>query len=64
VELEEASESSLGANLGVARPTGGEGRFTSAWGVTEDFQLDARAARRLTDEGPDLLVGLGLAARF
>ena len=34
VELEEASESSLGANLGVARPTGGEGRFTSAWGVT------------------------------
>jgi hypothetical protein len=35
-----------------------------AWGVTEDLQLDLRMARRLTDVGPDLLVGAGLAARF
>jgi hypothetical protein len=96
---------SLGANLGAARPTGGEGRFTSAWasgvlgvdlghdvgaffelygfnrleadgaasltlqtglawGVTENLQLDARVARRLTDAGPDLLAGAGLAGRF
>jgi hypothetical protein len=96
---------SLGANLGVARPTGGAERFTSAWasgvlgielghevavfvelygfnrlrpdgptsvtfqtgltwGITDDLQIDARVARRLTNEGPDLLAGAGLAARF
>jgi hypothetical protein len=32
--------------------------------VNPDFQLDVRAARRLTDEGPDLLVGIGAAWRY
>ena len=32
--------------------------------INKDLQLDLRAARRLTDEGPDLLVGIGASARF
>jgi hypothetical protein len=32
--------------------------------VNPDFQLDLRAARRLSSEGPDLLVGIGASARF
>ena len=32
--------------------------------VNTDFQLDLRAARRLTDDGPDLLVGVGLSWRL
>jgi hypothetical protein len=99
------SHLSLGANLGVARPTGGPERFTSAWvsgvlgvdlgrevgafvelygfnrlepggsasvtlqtgltwGVAQDLQLDTRVARRLTEDGPNLLAGAGLAVRF
>lgn len=32
--------------------------------VTDDLQLDARVARRLTGEGPDLLLGCGVSWRF
>lgn len=32
--------------------------------VNPDFQLDIRLARRLSSEGPDLLIGLGASARF
>lgn len=32
--------------------------------VSNDFQLDARFARRVTGEGPDALIGIGAAWRF
>jgi len=32
--------------------------------VNPDFQLDVRLARRLSSEGPDLLIGLGASVRF
>lgn len=32
--------------------------------VSSDFQLDARIARRVTAEGPDVLIGIGGAWRF
>jgi hypothetical protein len=32
--------------------------------VNPDFQLDVRLARRLSSEGPDLVIGLGASARF
>lgn len=32
--------------------------------INPDLQLDIRAARRLSSEGPDLLIGLGASARF
>lgn len=34
------------------------------WSVSENLQLDLRLARRLTDEGPDRLAGVGLAYRM
>jgi hypothetical protein len=34
-----------------------------AYLLSPDLQLDARAARRLTDEGPDLLLGVGVSWR-
>jgi hypothetical protein len=32
--------------------------------VSDDLQLDLRAARRLTDSGPDILLGAGLSMRW
>jgi len=32
--------------------------------INPDLQLDVRAARRLSSEGPDLLLGLGASVRF
>ena len=32
--------------------------------LSDDLQLDALVARRLTDEGPDFLVGFGVSTRF
>ncbi len=32
--------------------------------INPDLQLDIRAARRLSSEGPDLLIGLGASVRF
>lgn len=32
--------------------------------INPDFQLDLRAARRLSSEGADILIGLGASARF
>lgn len=32
--------------------------------INPDFQLDARAARRLSSEGADILIGIGASARF
>jgi hypothetical protein len=32
--------------------------------LSPNFQLDVRVARRLTDDGPDLLVGAGVSWRY
>jgi hypothetical protein len=100
-----SASSSLGTNLGYARPSDGDRRFDSFWasaalgvGLTDstsvffelygfsreeargpstavfqtgatyllspDLQLDARIARRLTDDGPDFLIGIGASWRI
>jgi hypothetical protein len=99
------SSTSLGTNLGYARPSDGDSRFDSLWAsaalgvglsdstsvffelygfnreedrgpntvtfqtgathlLSPDLQLDARIARRLTDDGPDFLIGIGASWRL
>jgi len=43
------------------RPDFTESAFVVGRGTV---QLDVRAARRLSSEGPDLIIGLGASARF